>query len=142
MDLVFYIIIVVVIFVLKLLIYFGLRIWRKQRLAQQIEAHHNVAEDEVPLHNTADENGRVTQIRSVIVQPDGSTVLLISTSNDVSRPSSLPVYSEGTSCDQSSSSASNGTTGNFDTLKEDPPPSYETVQKSQEASAVVLANTD
>lgn len=141
MDLVFYIVILVVFFVLKLVIYCSLRIWRQQRLAQQIEAHHNEAGDRVPLYTAVDENGRVTQIRSVIVQPDGSTVLLISTSNDVSRPSSLPVYSEVTSCDQSSSSASNGTTGNFDTLKEDPPPSYDTVQKSQEASTV-LANND
>ena len=140
MDAVFYIVILVVFFVLKLIIYCSLRVWRQQRLAQQIEAH-NAAGDRVPLYSAVDENGRVTHIRSVIVQPDGSTLVLISTNEEVSRPiSSLPAYSEVSSCNPSSSSADN-CTGNFETLKEDLPPSYETVLKSQQESAV-LVNTN
>lgn len=142
MDAVFYIIILVLFFVLKLVIYCSLRVWRQQRLAQQIEAHNNaVIGDRVPLYSSVDENGRVTHIRSVIVQPDGTTLVLISTNDEVSRPiSSLPAYSEVSSCNPSSTSADNYT-ANFETLKEDPPPSYETVLKSQQESAV-LVNTN
>lgn len=141
MDAVFYIIILVLFFVLKLVIYCSLRVWRQQRLAQQIEAHNNAVGDRVPLYSAVDENGRVTHIRSVIVQPDGTTLVLISTNDEVSRPiSSLPAYSEVSSCNPSSTSADN-CTANFETLKEDPPPSYETVLKSQQESAV-LVNTN